>query len=128
MWMLSSLWTSLGIFVGGLAITILVELGVAVLWRFTRKNELKIVALASLLTYPVLNLILAIYRPANAWFYGAYILILEILVVIVEAWIYIYVFFPKYKKYRLYLMSFTMNLASFCIGLFLNWWLFGSAL
>lgn len=111
----------LGIVLAGFFVTIVIELIVAFLFRFSNPNELKTVALATVITYPILSLFL-LSGLSVAWSYNnfsLFIILLEFIVVAVEFLILYYVFKSKYSWKYLFLISLTMNAASYGFGLLL---------
>ena len=108
-------------FIIALSITILVE-GFVVGLITRNKRVIYCSSLCNLLTNPALNLIFFFNNslPDDYTFLGldysiVSIIILELLVVIVEAYIYFYMCRIKYPKALL--ISFAANLASFASGL-----------
>ena len=101
-------------------LTLIIEVPVAYLLGFRKKDELLIVALASVVTNPVLNLFIIMYQSffGVVTIYG--VIALEILVVLVEFLILFYVFGKEYTKKKLLLLALIMNAASFAFGLLLN--------
>lgn len=74
-------------FLINLAATLLVEGVIVALW-FRRRDYVYYNALCNLLTNPALNLLLpGIVRLAGAEYYTAVLIALEILVVLIEAWV-----------------------------------------
>jgi hypothetical protein len=112
-------------FVFYLALTIIIEVGVTYLMGYRTKNFLMVVALASVITNPSLNLILSV----NGMFsiFGAtnvLIILLEIIVVFVEFYILCYVFDRKYTRIKLFKLAVIINFASYFIGYYLQVFVF----
>ena len=101
-----------------LLVTIAVEVAVAVLLGFRRRNELAAVALVTVFTFPILSLILAAFTLSDldrGWYLAA-LLALETAVVLAEWKLLAY---ALRREQRVLLISATMNAASFLVGLFL---------
>lgn len=113
------IWGYVGLALAGITITIVIEIAIASLFRFNSPNEFKTVALASLITYPVLHLLISIGFTISLTYYNIsiFVLLLEIIVVGVEFFILYYVFKSKYSWKYLLLLAFTMNAASYIFGL-----------
>ena len=105
----------------GFLITITVEVAIAFLWKLRSKNEILVVILASLLTYPVLTALVTILNIGMGLYFQEYgspiVWGLELLIVYVEYRVLLYVFEDKYTKRYLCGVAFTMNLASYLVGL-----------
>lgn len=100
-----------------LVFTVVIEVIVAIIFGFKGNNKLKIVALASIITNPILTLILTLV----AFFIGSeqpliFILFLELIVVGVEYYILKYVYGDEEKKIKLFILSLCMNTASYVFG------------
>lgn len=81
-------------------ITILVEIGLALLFRFKGK-ALAIVIAVNILTQVILNLFIQItYYYSGAFYYYFYFFLLEIAVIILEYFIYYFTFGRKKENYR----------------------------
>jgi hypothetical protein len=99
----------------GLALTLIIECSVAALLGYRTRVQLQTVALASLITHPALCYFL--WVNAYLWLVpdtGFTIIVLELIVVLVE-WL-VLVFVLRENRKRLFLLSFTMNCASFLTG------------
>lgn len=101
-----------------LTLTIIIELFVAFIVGFRKKDDIPVFVLINLITNPFLNYIFII----NDYFFlidlgFPAILLLEALVVLVEWRLLVFVF-GKTRK-RLLLLSFLMNLCSFLVGFFI---------
>ncbi len=112
-------------FIFYMSLTIVIEVGIAYLMGYRTKNFLIVVGLASVITNPVLNIVLSL----NATFIGFYndnlfILILEIIVVFVEFYILCYVFDRKYSRIKLFRLAVIINLSSYLIGYYLQEYVF----
>ena len=98
--------------------TIVIEVGLAIILKYRKKDILNIL-LVNILTNPLLNSIVI----AINYFYGLKarnisLYILEILVVIIEGFIY-----QKYlerKKINGYILSLVLNIASCGLGMLVN--------
>lgn len=98
--------------------TIVIEVGLAIILKYRKKDILNIL-LVNILTNPLLNSIVI----AINYFYGLKarnisLYILEILVVIIEGFIY-----QKYlerKKINGYILSLVLNIASCGLGMLIN--------
>ena len=101
-----------------LSITIVIEISFAFILKY-RNKDLVNVLLVNILTNPLLNsIIVAINYYYGLKYRNIALLILEILVVIIEGFIY-----QKYldrKKINGYLLSLILNIASYGIGLLIN--------
>ncbi|MGS0972201.1 MAG: hypothetical protein ACVCEJ_03015 [Candidatus Izemoplasmataceae bacterium] len=100
-----------------LVLTVGIEVVVAMIFRFQGNNRLKVVALASVITNPILTFVLsvlAMFTAAEASLYV--ILVLEVIVVMVEYYILHYVYGKKETKKRLFVLSLSMNAASYLVG------------
>ena len=100
---------------------VVVLLPIALLFRFRKSNELKVIALASVITYPVLQLILSIGFSFGRSYssISVFVIVFELIVVAVEFYILFYVFKTKYSWKYLLLIAATMNAASYGFGLLL---------
>ena len=98
-----------------LLITIIIEVIFALLFKVRDKKDILNVILANIITNPVV-VILPHYISFNYGFklYDIVLLILEILAVIVEG--FIYHKYLKYKKINPYLLSLLLNVLSYFIG------------
>lgn len=102
----------------GFGLTVVIETSVAWFLKYRRKEEIQIVILSTVVTYPILHLLLSIYLMMTGYIPGiVVILFLEVFVVIVEFYILQYVFSTKYTKKQMFLLAFIMNAASYLIGL-----------
>lgn len=107
------IWGLLGRFL----LTILVELGVAMIFRLWKKRHIKVIVIANLITQTVLNFILMRFPPLSrlkAWSYWTLLLVLcEIIVFVTEAIIYTKKLDElEHTKPMLVLYAFVANLAS----------------
>ncbi len=103
----------------GLMMTILIETAIAYLIGFRKKTEIKAVAIVSIITYPILNMILLFYRTFfNASLLQIITIFMEFIVVAVEYLLLKYALGKKYPWWRLPFLSFVMNLGSYLFGLF----------
>ncbi|KFZ26919.1 MAG: hypothetical protein KQ78_00685 [Candidatus Izimaplasma bacterium HR2] len=108
-----------------MSLTIAIEVGVAYLMGYRTKNFLLIVGLASVITNPVLNMIIAL--NAMFWIFRddtILIIILELIVVAVEFYILCYVFDRKYTRIKLFKVAVVINAASYSLGYFIQEYLF----
>ena len=102
-------------FLFALSFTILVEVLVGVILGYRDKQSLLSIALVSLFTNPVLNLIFLINDHYNFLTVDVVtILLMELAVVLVEWGL--LVFALKSNKWKLLLLSFLMNASSFLVG------------
>ncbi len=100
-----------------LVLTVGIEVVVAMIFRFQGNNRLKVVALASVITNPILTIVLSILAMFTAVEAPLYvILVLEVIVVMVEYYILHYVYGKKETKKRLFVLSLSMNAASYLVG------------
>ncbi len=110
-------------FLIALVLSILIEIGVGFLFRFKSKDQIKIIIWMNILTNPMMNLLLLFSSFFLLIFQGDYYYvalgILEIIVFYIEYLILNYVFGKEYTKKKLLLISFSMNAASFIVGLFI---------
>ena len=101
-----------------LTMTLVFELGIALILRYRGKDLINIF-LVNVLTNPILNSVIV----AINYYYGLkarniWLVILEIMVVIIEGFIY-----QKYlnrRKINGYILSIILNVASFGLGLLAN--------
>lgn len=113
-----------------IVLTILTELGIAILFGFKERKQIGFIALVNVMTQIILNVVLNIinYLSGSMAFTVLYIL-LEIGVFVIEAIVYKW----KLKKYsskeipkwKPGLYAFTANTASFILGLGLSNWIPG---
>jgi len=104
-----------------LAATIIIEVFVAFLIGYRKKDFLIIVALGSVITNPVLNVLILIYVFITySYIPFLWLIILEVIVVYVEFGILYYVFKNKHSVKELLIVSFVINSASFITGYFLR--------
>lgn len=100
-----------------LVLTILIEVGVVLLLGFRGRRFILVVALASVVTNPPLNLMVAFYRQfIHAEVPVVVMLVLEGIVILIEGFILVKVF-PRYAWRSMLLVSFVMNAASFGLGM-----------
>lgn len=97
--------------IGRMAITVVIEMVIGLLFGF-RKKELLYILLINIITQILLNVLLNVL-PFDYLYY----LLLEILVLVVEGVFYCLVF--KKKKWYCLLYALTANVSSFVIGFFL---------
>lgn len=105
-----------------LILTLILEMFIAFILKL-RKKDLVNVLLVNILTNPLINCI----HPLFLFKYGKNVqiiclLILEILVVFVEGFIYKKTL--NYKKLNGYILALILNLISFTIGAILNYFIF----
>ncbi len=105
-----------------LILTILIEIGVAFLFRFKNKDQIKIIVWMNILSNPAMNVVLIIlslfiFLGHNT--YGILLAILEPIVIYTEYCILKYVFGKEYSKKQLFIITLCMNTASFLIGFFI---------
>ena len=108
-----------------MSLTIAIEVGVAYLMGYRSRNFLLIVGLASVITNPVLNMVIAL--NSMLWIFRddtILIIILELIVVAVEFYILCYVFDRKYTRIKLFKVAVAINLASYSLGYFIQEYLF----
>ena len=106
------------VMIRSLLITIIVEITIAIILKYRKKDLLNIL-LVNILTNPLLNS-LTVYIN---FYYGLTIrnislIIMEILVVIIEGMIY-----QKYlgkRNINGYMLSLILNISSYCCGLLIN--------
>lgn len=113
-----------------IVLTILIELGIALLFGFRKGKLFRFIVLVNVITQIALNLALNVinYLSGTMGFIIFYVL-LELVVFIIEALLYI----KKFKKYSvneipkwiLGLYAFVGNMASFVLGLGLSYWIPG---
>lgn len=97
-----------------LLLTIVIETITACLF-FRSRDDLIIVVLAQCITNPVLNLILILCRFWGVEFLPLVLVVLEIIVIVVEALVYYYNFSQKNRKKSLPL-SIVANVAAWATG------------
>ena len=107
-----------------LILTMLIELGVAWLFGFRRKEWLLLIVATNMVTQVVLNVILnAIYNIRGPWAFFFYMAVLELAVFVIEAVVY-YLLFNRLgggeiKRGKIFLYALAANLCSFVGGLLL---------
>ena len=99
-----------------LGLTILIEGIIAFICGLRTVRELSVVVLTQILTNPIVNYaLLIIYQKMNAYYYGLYLFVIEIMVLFVETFIYKNCLLTqKISPLRL---SILCNLTSFGIGI-----------
>ena len=112
-------------------LTLVIELGIALLFYYRSKKQLGIIAMTNLFTQIILNIILFnMNRTGVSWFgFYLYYLLLEIAILIIEGFAYS-LLIPRYApdtKRRLYpwVYSFVANISSFGLGILLVKWVPG---
>jgi O-antigen/teichoic acid export membrane protein len=101
-----------------LALTVVIEIIVAILLGYRKKWELLTIVLINVITNPILNYILIVNSYFNWLSINIFIVIsLEVIVVIVE-WLLLKYTFRKDSK-KLLILSVAMNATSFLVGLLL---------
>ena len=104
-----------------LVATVIIEVFVAYIIGYRKKNFLIIVALGSVITNPVLNVLILIYAFITLSYIPFYLLIiLEVIVVYVEFRILYFVFKNKYPKRELFIVAAVINSTSFITGYLLR--------
>ena len=98
-----------------LALTLVIEVGVAVLFGYGNYVALKTVVLVNLMSHPLLTYLLLFNAGMGFLDFETAVIILEILVVVLEWQLLLLVLRNNAK--RLFALSATMNLASFLTGL-----------
>ncbi len=97
-------------------VTIAIETFVAFLFGYRDKFSIGIVILINVITNPAVNYLLLMDRVFHVLPYSlAFIIILELGVVLVE-WAILMYSFDNRSKGKLLLLSFIMNLSSFVLG------------
>jgi len=109
------------ILVSYLVLTIIIEVTVTIIIGYKKKNFLLVVALGSVITNPVLNILISIYVFVTNKYIPLYLLVLlECMVAYVEFRILYFVFNKKYSKKELFIIAVIINSCSFLIGYFLR--------
>jgi len=109
---------SLLLLLGALSLTIVIECGLALVFRSRQLTYS--VLLCNLLTNPLLNLVLLLYRVLSGHpLPFAALVLLELAVVGVEA--YIISAMTSFKPKQSFMLSLFFNTASFGIGLLIHW-------
>ena len=105
-------------FLGRLAATVGIEIGVALLFGLRKKNQLIWIVLANIITQVILNLVLKSLPLSRIWYILGYSL-LELMIFAVEALIYNQVWKDADHpgKGKIWGYSLAANLASFLVGL-----------
>lgn len=102
-------------FVLALFYTIIIELLVAFLFGFRKKTEIIAIILVNLVTNPILNYLLLVIGYSSLFGISQiFIVFLELIVVLVEWKLLVFVLQDKPK--RLLLLSIAMNLCSYMAG------------
>ncbi len=109
----------LGRYLLTLLLTVTVEGGIAYLLGFRTRQSLLAVALINVITHVILNYLILVLGYLGITTTFAFIAILEILIVIVEWQMLVYVFHSP--KGRFLILSALANAASFFIGVLLFW-------
>lgn len=102
---------------GPLLLTILLEASILVLWKEKKKGVLICSLLINVVTNVSLNLFVYFFPFSSVWVYIAWIVLLELVIVLVEALAYEIVL-RDVKKSLVY--SISCNVGSFLIGLLIN--------
>jgi len=101
-----------------LLLTIVIEVFIAFLFGYWDKKFIAVIVLMNVITNPVLNYLIALNNLFNFVSYSWIMLsFMECLVILVEWRILVYAFNNENKKWLL--LSITMNLASFILGIIL---------
>ena len=103
----------------GCLFTIIIEVAFFVLFGYRDKRFLIAAILANLSSNLILNYIILIFNFVNDANYGYILLVLEILVWIYEAVIYLLVNKDKQKRLEIVLLTLAANCLSFLFGMFL---------
>ncbi|MFU8786498.1 MAG: hypothetical protein ACNA7U_04555 [Candidatus Izemoplasmataceae bacterium] len=104
-----------------LILTIVIE--VCVVWALNFKDKIFIiiVILVNVITNPSLNLIISLSYHYTTTLMPFYVLlILEVMIILIEA-IILFKVFPKYSFKLMVLVSSIMNITSFSIGIGIQW-------
>jgi hypothetical protein len=109
----------LGKYLLTLLLTVTIEGGVAYLLGLRTRQALLAVALINVITHVLLNYLLLVLGSLGADITVAFIAVLEVLIVIAEWQMLVYVF--QVPKGRLLTTSILANAASFFIGVLLFW-------
>ena len=118
--MIGDLFITLGL---ALLLTIIIEVSVVRILGFKERVFLIVVALASVITNPALNLIITLYFHFTDQLLPLFIvIILEIIIVWIEAFILYSVFKEKYAFKLLLGISLIMNTASYLIGVIIQFY------
>lgn len=102
-----------------LLLTLIIEAGVAYLLGFRTGRFLTALAAINVITNPALNYLLLVLAYLGTDISLARVILLEILVVVIEWQLLVYVF--RSPKGRFLLLSIVANAASFFIGWLLFW-------
>lgn len=109
-------------------LTIVIEVGIAILFMFYEKKIFRFIVTVNIITQILLNVSLSIiyFRLGTLAFVIFYIL-LELLVIVIEAASYLY-YRQKHNiqsvtRFRLVIYALAANTASFLLGLILSNWL-----
>jgi hypothetical protein len=102
-----------------LLLTLAIEGAVAWLFGFRQGRSQLAIAMINCLTNPALNLLLLILAWLGVEVHLPLVILLEILVVVVEWRLLVYVFGAP--KRRLFILSLLANAASFLAGIWLFW-------
>ena len=102
-----------------LIITLIIEISIALILKIKNKKDILNVILVNLFTNPLLN---SIIIPINIFIgileRNIVLIILEILIIFIEGFIYQKVL--NYKKINAYLLSLILNFSSYFIGIIIN--------
>jgi len=102
-----------------LTCTIVIELCIALILKVKDKKDLLNIVLVNMLTNPLVVSIPVLILVKYGYTYSVIsLIILEILTVLVEGFIYFKVLL--YKKINPYVLSLILNIASFLIGVVIN--------
>ena len=102
-----------------LIFTIILELGLALIFKIKNKDDIIIIVLVNVVTNPIV----VVFPYLLGIFYGntgryVLLLILEILTVFFEG--FIYKKYLKFKSINPYVLSILLNVTSYFIGIFIN--------
>lgn len=98
-----------------LFLTIIIECFVALILRYRKKEIFQIIVLVNVLTNLTLNYLLLIFRLNNlsVFLYSIIVIFLEILIILIEWKIFVYVF-GKNKEW--FFLSIAINTTSYVLG------------
>ena len=109
----------LGRYLLALLLTLIIEGGIAYLLGLRKDQQLLTVAMINVITHPVLSYLLLVFGYLGMDVTLGLVSILEILVVIVEWQLLIYVFGSPSRRF--FIVSLLANSVSFLIGILLFW-------
>jgi hypothetical protein len=104
-------------------LTILVEVAVALLLGYRKRNELACVVWVNVFSHPLLNFLVSIIRSSRPLSTRDPIIIFFEAGVVLLEWQLLCYALPRYQKRSLFLLSAAMNIGSYGAGLVIPIWM-----